>query len=195
MLLKIKTYLTVFTLYEIIAVIMLHCPRICDSMFGVAFCDDHVFKYFIACFAVPALAFLIAMWISEIVHSVRRRRSFTYRAKHAVMGVVDNVRNSVSKHVSGKDLEKLMTVALVMGLKKYAQKHPHTRDKIAEMLNTDLSDITLEFDGEYEMDDEDDDEEGEDVVMSKPASRGARRVGSDTNTKRRGSTKSQNRRK
>ena len=47
MFLKAKICLTVLTIYEIIAVILMHCARTCDAMFGTMFCDDHVFKYFI----------------------------------------------------------------------------------------------------------------------------------------------------
>ena len=72
--LKAKIYLTIFTLYEIVAVLLLHFPRTCDAMFGAAFCNDHVLKYFIWCFAVPALVFLLAMWINEIF--VARPSSF-----------------------------------------------------------------------------------------------------------------------
>lgn len=148
--LKLKICSTIFILYEIVAIILLHCPQTCDAMFSGAFCDDHVFKYFIMCFAVPAIVMLAIMWISEIVHGARRRHSLTYRAKSAVMGVVDNVREKVSEHVSTQDLEKLITAALVLGLKKYANRHPKLRRNIKEMMNTDLS--------EYEFDEDDYDE-------------------------------------
>ena len=71
MFLKSKIGLTILSLYEIAAVLLLHCPRTCDAMFGAAFCDDHIFKYFVACIAVPLLVFLIAMWIMDIIHRIR----------------------------------------------------------------------------------------------------------------------------
>ena len=45
MFLKSKIGLTIFALYEIIAIMLLHCSRTCDAMFGTMFCDDHVFIY------------------------------------------------------------------------------------------------------------------------------------------------------
>ncbi len=165
MMLKLKIYTTILFVYEILAVLLLHCPRTCDSLFGVGFCDDRVFKYFIACFAIPALVFLIVMWIMEIVSRARRRRTLMYKAKSAVKGIVSNVREKVSEKVSSQDLEKLAVAALLAGVKKYSHKYPKVRSKLNELLDTDIADYE---DDEYSADDdeEDDDERG--------ASRGAR---------------------
>ena len=40
MFLKSKIGLTILSLYEIIAVILLHNPKTCNIMFGVTFCYD-----------------------------------------------------------------------------------------------------------------------------------------------------------
>lgn len=76
MLLKFKICLTVFVLYEIVAVALLHSMRVCTSIFSSGFCTDSAFKYFLICAALPAVAFLIWIWIMEIVRTVHRRRSF-----------------------------------------------------------------------------------------------------------------------
>lgn len=153
MFLKSKICLTVLTIYEIVAVILLHCSRTCDAMFGTMFCDDHVFKYFIVCFAVPALLFLILMWIMEIVEHVRRRHSLFYKAKHAVKNMASNIRDRVSESVSSGDMEKMIAAALVVGLKKYSNRNPRARKMLNDIMDGRYGDIDVEYD-EYEMDDD-----------------------------------------
>ncbi len=154
MFLKAKICLTVLTIYEIIAVILMHCARTCDAMFGTMFCDDHVFKYFIICFAVPALVFLIVMWIMEIVDGVRHRHSLFYRAKRAVKNMASNIRDRVSESVSSGDMEKMITAALVIGLKKYSDRNPRARKMLNDIMDGHYGDIDVEYD-EYDMDDDD----------------------------------------
>ncbi len=156
MLLRLKICTTVFILYEIVAIILLHCGRTCDAMFGTMFCDDHVFKYFIVCVAVPALAFLIYMWIAEIVHGARHRHSFMYKAKSAVHDVASNIRHHVADNISARDLEKLIIAALILGVKKYTANHPNHRRMFKDFLGKTAGDVDIEYD-EYYVDDDDED--------------------------------------
>ena len=156
MFLKAKICLTVLTIYEIIAVILMHCARTCDAMFGTMFCDDHVFKYFIICFAVPALVFLIVMWIMEIVDGVRHRHSLFYRAKRAMKNMASNIHDRVSESVSNGDMEKLISAALVVGLKKYSDRNPRAKRFLDEIMDGRYGNIDVEYD---EYDDGDDDED------------------------------------
>ncbi len=119
--LKLKTYFTIFSVYEIAAIILLHCSRTCDAMFGATFCDDHVFKYFIWCVAVPLLAFLIAMWVHEIVTRNRRRRMVTM-AKTAVKNLYEDVRDRVTEQVSPQDVAGLVAGAVLYGIKKFTDR-------------------------------------------------------------------------
>lgn len=163
MFLKYKIGLTIFSLYEIIAVLLLHCPRTCDAMFGTAFCDDHVFKYFIVCIAVPLLVFLIVMWIMEIIHGVRRRRSLLYKAKHAVKNMAFNIKNKISESVSARDVEKIISGAVLVGLKKYSDRNPSARRLLDEIGGSmDLDEYT---DIAYP---------GHDVIDEKPMQRATR---------------------
>ena len=91
MFLKAKITLTIVALYEILVVILLQSQRVCDAMFGVPFCDANVFKYFIMCFAVPMIVFLIVMWIMDIIEHVRRRHTLFYKATHAMKNIAENV--------------------------------------------------------------------------------------------------------
>lgn len=174
MFLKSKICLTVLTVYEILAVILLHCRRTCDAMFGMNFCDDHVFKYFIFCFAVPAIIGLIVMWIMEIVYGARRRRSFIYRAKNAVRDVASSVRDHISEHVSMADMEKLMAAALLVGIKRYVSKHPKHRQEFEEVLGKDFVASADEEYTEYDYDSDDDDyDEADGADMNNKPSRRA----------------------
>ncbi len=152
MFLKAKISLTIVSLYEILIVCLLQSQRFCDAMFGVAFCDAKVFKYFIMCFAVPMIVFLIVMWVMEIIDNVRHRHTLFYKATHAVKDIVTNVKDRVSETVSAGDLEKLITAALMVGLKRYADRSPHARKVLDEMNKVDV-----DYD-EYEMDDGEEEE-------------------------------------
>ena len=122
MILRLKTCFTIFALYEIAAIILLHCARTCDAMFGAAFCDDHAFKYFIWCVAVPLLVFLIAMWVREIItHS--RRRTMIDHAKAAAKNLYDDVRDRVTKQVSPQDVAGLISAAVLYGIKKISDRN------------------------------------------------------------------------
>ncbi len=196
MLLRLKICTTIFILYEIVAIMLLHFGRMCDALFGVSFCDDHVFKYFIVCFAIPALAFLIYMWIAEIVHGARRRHSLMYRAKTAMHDVASNVRHRVSEHISTRDLEKLIVAALVLGVRKFAANHPRHRHMFDDFLNKTAGDVDIEYDMEYDDDDEDNDDEGEQYAASQARRASSKnRATSTTTSGRRDSTRGQKRKK
>lgn len=184
MMLKLKIYTTVVVLYEIVAVLLLHFPRVCDAMFGVGFCDDRVFKYFIALFAIPAVVLLIIMWINEIVKAAHHRRSLMYKAKSAVKDIVSNVRDKVSENVSTQDLEKLAVAALLASVKKYSHKYPKMRHKLNDILDLDNQDYQ-----ESDDDDEEDDDNEDNRGTSSRSNRGG------NNSSRRGAKSSSNKRK
>lgn len=146
--LRFKIYLTIFFIYEIIATILLHTMRTCAPMFGLGFCGDVVFKYFVVCAAVPMVIFLIVMWAHEIIVARRRRRSVFYRARGAAMRIASNVRDRITRNVSQQDLEKIITAALVVGIKKYAARNANVRRL--------LDDITNAYYTDDDFDDDDD---------------------------------------
>lgn len=154
--LKLKICLTVFILYEIAAVLLLHFPTTCDAMFAYSFCADSVFKYFIACIAVPALAFLIAMWIFTIVKRIRRR-SFVYRARAALGEFADDVRRDVAGNVNSADLQKYIAAAVIGGIGRYMSKNPRARQMFEDIVgavrngNVDYHDVNHgDYDSEWD---------------------------------------------
>ena len=133
MLLKSKICFTVLTIYEIVAVSAMHFQRICDAMFPTAFCDSW-FRYFLFCVVVPLLVFLIMMWIREIVR-FHRRRSFIRRARNTVNGILNTIRGKVSEHINMQDMEKIITAAILVGIKKYADHHPNLRRNVNHVID------------------------------------------------------------
>lgn len=144
--LRFKIYLTIFFIYEIIATILLHTMRTCAPMFGLGFCSDVVFKYFVVCAAVPMVIFLIIMWTHEIIVARRRRRSVFYRARGAAMRIASNVRDRITRNVSQQDLEKIITAALVVGIKKYAAQNANVRRFMDDITNAYYTDDDFDDD-------------------------------------------------
>lgn len=133
MLLKSKICFTVLTIYEIVAVSAMHFQRICDAMFPTAFCDSW-FRYFLFCVVVPLLVFLIVMWVREIVR-LRRRRSFIRRARNTVNEILASIRGKVSERINVQDMEKIITAAILVGIKKYADRHPNLRHNVNHVID------------------------------------------------------------
>lgn len=142
MLLKSKICFTVIAIYEMVAVTFLHFQRLCDSIFPTAFCDSW-YRYFLFCVIVPLVAFLIGMWIHEIVRAHRRRR-FIRRAKKTLNHVVTAVRGKVAEHIDFNDMEKVITAGVLYGIKKYADNHPGLRRNINKIM--DMASGEIDFD-------------------------------------------------
>ena len=143
MLIKSKICFTVFAVYEIIAVSAMHFQRVCASMFGSNFCDSW-FRYFLFCVAVPLLVFLIWMWIHEIVR-FHRRRSFIRRTRNTITSVLSSIRGRISEHVNIQDMEKIITAAILVGIKKYADRHPNLRHNVNHVIDIANGDAEIDI--------------------------------------------------
>jgi len=173
MMLKTKICTTVFVLYEIAAVLLLHCPTTCDAMFGVSFCNDSIFKYFIALFAVPALVGLVVMWVMHIIHAIRRRNSFLYRAQEAVGDVAASIKKTLKESVSSQDIEKYIMVALMAGIKKYSDKNPNVKKSFGNIINA-ISGKAGEYMDRFDDGDEDDEDDEDTHSRQQNRSRGTK---------------------
>lgn len=142
MLLKSKICLTVVAIYEMVAVSLLHFQRVCDATFSVPFCDSW-YRYFLFCVIVPAVVLLILMWIREIIRAHRRRR-FIRRAKATIHDVISSIRGRVSEHIDVQDIEKLITMAVLVGIKQYADRHPNLRRRVNDIMDVANGDVTIE---------------------------------------------------
>lgn len=133
MLLKSKVCLTVLAIYEMVAVSVLHFQRVCDAMFATPFCDSW-YRYFLFCLVVPLVILLILMWIRELFRGIRRRR-FIRRAKSTVNGIMSGIRGKISENINARDLERIIIAAVLVGIKKYADRHPNLRHNVNHIMD------------------------------------------------------------
>lgn len=148
MFIKSKICFTVLVIYEIAAITLLHFQRTCDAMFSTGFCDSW-FRYFAGVVALPLLAYLMWMWIYEIVRA-RRRHRFIARAKHLVGNVASTVHEKLG-NISSADMERIITMAILFGMKRYSDRHPNIRHTIDEIIGVSQGD---NMDYKYDMDTE-----------------------------------------
>lgn len=143
MLLRSKICFTVLALYEMIAVSFLHFKRICDAMFTISFCDGW-YRYFLFCVIVPLVIGLILMWIHEIVRAHRRRKFFR-RTRKTINNVVAAVRGRMSEQLDMNDMEKIVTAAVLVGIKKYADNHPSLRRNVNRIMDIARGDADIDI--------------------------------------------------
>ena len=143
MLLKSKICFTSIVIYEIIAVSFLHFQHLCDSIFSSSFCASW-YRYFLFCVVVPLIALLIWMWIREIIR-VRRRHRFIRRAKNAASGIISSIRGHVSENISSADMEKIITAAVLIGIKQYADRHPNLRKNVNNIIGLANGEIDIDL--------------------------------------------------
>ena len=143
MLLKSKICLTALAVYEMVAVSVLHFQRICDAMFPTPFCDSW-YRYFLFCVIVPLVVLLILMWIREIVRA-HRRRAFFRRAKNTVNGVLSSIHGRISDQIDARDMERIITAAVLVGIKKYADRHPNLRKNVNQVMEVASGDLELDI--------------------------------------------------
>ena len=148
MFIKSKICFTVFVVYEIAAITLLYFQRTCDAMFSTGFCDSW-YRYFAGAVAVPLLVYLTWMWIREIVR-IRRRHRFISRAKRLIGDVASTVHEKLGK-ISSADMERVLAMAILLGVKKYSDRHPNLRHMIGEIIGVSKGE---EMEYGYEMDTE-----------------------------------------
>lgn len=130
MLLKPKIYITILFIYEIFAVMLLHCQYMCTMMLGQTACHDW-FRYFAACVIIPGLLSLVWMWIETIYHAYRNR--FFHRARGALMDVLDGLCEKLSNNITREDIEHYITVASLYGIRHYMSRNPKFKEVLHEV--------------------------------------------------------------
>ncbi|MDW3024541.1 MAG: hypothetical protein R8N50_02520 [Alphaproteobacteria bacterium] len=143
MLLKSKIFFTSVVIYEIIAVSFLHFQNLCDSIFSSDFCTSW-YRYFLFCIVIPLIALLIWIWICEII-SIRSRRRFIRRAKKVATGILSSIRGHISETISSTDLEKIITAAVLIGIKQYADRHPSLRKNVNKIMGLANGEIDIDL--------------------------------------------------
>ena len=89
------------------------------------------------------------MWISEIIRA-RRRHRFISRAKHLVGSFASAVHEKLG-NISGAEMERILTMAILIGIKRYSDHHPNLRHTISQIVGIDMGNG---MNYEYDMDTE-----------------------------------------
>lgn len=131
MLLKPKIYITILFVYEIVAVMLLHCQYMCTTMLGQTACQDW-FRYFAACIVIPGVISLLWMWLETIVHAYHNR--FFRRARHAFTEVLDGLCEKLANKITREDLERYITFAAIYGVRHYMSRNPKFRELLQEIM-------------------------------------------------------------
>ena len=74
------------------------------------------------------------MWVREIVRA-RRRRRFIRRARNIVNSIISGIRGRVSESIDWNQMEKIITAAILVGLKRYADAHPNLRQHVSHIMD------------------------------------------------------------
>ena len=84
------------------------------------------------------------MWIREIVRA-HRRRSFFRRTRKTVNNVVSAIRGRVSEQLDMNDMERIVTAAVLVGIKKYADNHPNLRRNVNHIMDVARGDAEIDI--------------------------------------------------
>jgi len=131
MLLKPKIYITILFIYEIFAVMLLHCQYMCTEMLSVTACQDW-FRYFAACIIIPGVISLVWMWLETLVNAYHHR--FFRRARNALADVLDKIYEKLANHLTREDMERYITVAALYGVRHYLANNPKFKEILNELI-------------------------------------------------------------
>ncbi len=84
------------------------------------------------------------MWIHEIVR-FRRRRLFIRRTRNIISSVLGSIRGRISEHINVQDMEKVITAAILVGIKNYADRHPNLRNNINHVIDIAKGDAEIDI--------------------------------------------------
>ena len=108
---------------------ILQINRYCLSWFNYYFCENVAFKYFLMCVVVPVCFSLLLWWGPELA------RPFCKKCKCETQPVPEtSIKDMVHEIVSTKDIERLITAAVVMGVQKFVANHPKTKETLKDIL-------------------------------------------------------------
>lgn len=134
MFLKAKIYFTIFSVYEMVMIMLLHSRSTCLDVFSNWFCADSLTKYFLFCVIVPLTVFLVIMWIEQIRKAIKHRHSILYQAKERFTEVAGEVKETIKDNINNQDLEAYLMALAMSGIRSYMNNHPEKRDGIERFI-------------------------------------------------------------
>ena len=124
---KIKIFITVFLLYEFVVLTILQIPEYCVGVFNFNFCEYSSLKYFLMCIVLPILFALFIWWMPEISRLFCKNKCETPGSQ--------SIKDIIHEIISIKDIERLITAAIVMGIQKFVSNHPKTTETLENIID------------------------------------------------------------
>ncbi|MBR5904737.1 MAG: hypothetical protein IKZ49_04380 [Alphaproteobacteria bacterium] len=127
---KVKIILTIFLLYEFLIISVLQIPAYCESVFNNNFCLMGNYKYWLMCIILPVSAGLFIWWVPDIAKLFCKNTCEIQNNKPN-----NDIKDILHEIVSAKDIERLITAAIIMGIQKFATNHPETKETFDNILD------------------------------------------------------------
>lgn len=124
---KTKIFITIFLLYEFVILTILQIPEYCIRFFNYNFCEYSSLKYFLMCIMLPVLVSLFVWWLPEISSLFCKNKCEPRKP--------ETIKDIVREIVSIKDIERLITTAIIMGIQKFVNNHPKTTETFENILD------------------------------------------------------------
>ena len=128
---KAKFILTIFLLYEFVMVSVLQIPGYCEKVFNNNFCLMAGYPYWLMCVILPVSIMLFIWWVPDIAKLICRNSCNIKRD----IEPNNEIKDVLHEIVSAKDIERLITAAIIMGIQKFASNHPETKKTFDNILD------------------------------------------------------------
>lgn len=122
---KLKIFITILMLYEIVVVTILQISGFCNTFFNRGFCEAGNFKYFLMCFVLPGLLMLLLWWMPELSRQFCKNKC-QCQCEEQNLAQPQHPQKETDDIISRDDMERLVTGAIIMGIQKFASMHPKT---------------------------------------------------------------------
>ena len=133
---RFKIFTTIFVLYELITVMVLHRLDYCSILFSLNFCEYNIYKYFLMCIMLPTLIAVFVWWLPEFAKIFCNKSCDTQTPIQP-----DTIHGVLHEIISKQDIERLVATAIITGIQKFAQTHPKTKRVFGDILDA-LTDAT-----------------------------------------------------
>lgn len=115
---KIKVWITVFFIYELIVLTILQIHRTCVVVFNVNFCNANNFKYFLMGFMVPVLFLLFVWWLPDISRAICKNKCQCETQNNTY----DPHKSILHNIIDSNEIKKLITTMSIMLMEKLVDR-------------------------------------------------------------------------
>ena len=100
---------------------VLQIKSYCVGVFNLNFCEHGAFKYFFICIMLPIMVMIFIWWVPDISRLFCRDVCQSVQPEKP-----QKISDVLQEIVSAKDIEHLITAAIIMGVQKFVKSHPKT---------------------------------------------------------------------